>query len=327
MILWAVLGVGAAASALGLWTGVAGLRRRRSTAIDERWRAIAARLELSPARVPGVRHRFVGRFLGRPVEIFVARRGWAELRTRIGLPMPAGLQLVHKRTAQVLGLRHLRDVRVGATPFDDEVIVHCDHPAAAIRLLRDEATRAAVHELLDSQPYTYVIGNDVIVHLAPGADEAAAKTAVRKLCRAAELLEEHSRDLALEAETQRQQMRLERRDPPARPALPVLTTEERAVVQRAGTRRAVLVATGGIPLLASTALLFAGELVRAVDPGSAVAGATRAWFFAGSAVSLLLLSIFLPQYRCPACRAKVVDEEGGPDFSAHACPACGVRLR
>lgn len=330
MSLWAVIALAAGGFGVALWTGVAGLRGRRSKAIDEGWRALAARLELSPEPVPGVRHRFVGRFLGRPVEIFVARGGWAEVRTRIGAPMPAGLHLVHQRTAAILGLKQLRDVRVGASPFDDEVIVHSDHPAAAIRLLRDEPTRAAVHALLTSQPYTYVVGNDAIVHLPPTVDAALARDAVRKLCHAAEVLEEHSRELALEAASQREQVRLGHSPPPPlpeRPALPSLTTEERRLLSRAATQRAVLLASGGVPLLVSTVALLGGELFRWVDPGSPVPGALRAYAFSGGAVGLLMLALSLPQYRCPGCRQKVVDEDGGPDLSAHACPRCGVRLR
>lgn len=296
--------------------------------LDAHWRQVAHRLELAPHPVKGVRHRFAGQWRGREIEIFVHRSGDAQLRTRIGAPVPGGFQLVHKRTAAALGLKGLRDLQVGAVAFDHEVIVSAEHPAAAIRLLQEERSREAVLALLRDGPHTWFIGDDVIVDLTAGMGEDQVRASLRKLCDAAHLLEERARELAREAASQRERTLQERSERSTATGVPMAMREERRVLERAARRRRIALWPGIGCLLAATAGLFAVGISKAIGSGSSE---VRTFFAAFSIISaglgVLALIVGVQLYACPACGKEVVGRDGGPDLSAQSCPNCCVRLR
>ncbi len=88
------------------------------------------------------------------------------LRVRIPTALPTGLQLDSEleaaRTRRPVGFR---DIQVGTPAFDDCVHVRALHPAAAVRLLRDEELLRRIPQLLTAHPRARLAGDELILPL------------------------------------------------------------------------------------------------------------------------------------------------------------------
>ncbi|HEX8706401.1 MAG TPA: hypothetical protein VF815_46635 [Myxococcaceae bacterium] len=96
-------------------------------------------------------------FVGRP---------WKPLEVRTAIPatLPLGLSL----TPQGKGshLRGMQDIQVGVPDLDAHFQVQGEHPAAAIRYLREEQTQQALRALITADPQASVTHGEVRLTLA-----------------------------------------------------------------------------------------------------------------------------------------------------------------
>ncbi len=96
----------------------------------------------------------------------VAGRPWGPLQVRMAIPatLPLGLSL----TPQGKGshLRGMQDIQVGLPDLDAHFQVQGEHPAAAIRYLREERAQQALRTLVSSDPQGVVAHGEVRLTLA-----------------------------------------------------------------------------------------------------------------------------------------------------------------
>lgn len=313
----------------GAWA-IAAVRRRRLRAIAERWRALAPRLELALDGAGATRlARLSGRFRGQAVEVVVHGDGRAEMRAGIDAPLPKGLHLLHRRTVEALKVQGLRDSIVGVPDFDRDVVVHSEHPAATIRLLRDERAREAVYALLREYPGARVAGADAMVLLSPDAPDDALKAALRRLTDAAYAVAEAARDLALEARQTRESSRAEVPEL-VRPRFTPLSDAflyQRNVLAAAARQRRIIYGMGLVPIgVGVLAMAGAVGLEHLLGPSSALGS----WRLGGSfamGLGIAAMSLGAAHYRCPACREPVRGPHEAIDLVAPSCRSCGIRLR
>ncbi|MDY7228917.1 hypothetical protein [Hyalangium rubrum] len=132
--------------------------------ISQRFEEFAKTLGLGPPGPSGAR----GRLFGTDVRLELNARREFVTRARIPGPLVTGLQIESEQAVGASGrFAGFRDIQVGVPAFDTCVHVRALNPAAAIRLLKDEALLRHLPAFLTTHPRARLAGDELIVPLPP----------------------------------------------------------------------------------------------------------------------------------------------------------------
>lgn len=278
---------------------------------------LANPLELAPAKGRGGRARLVGTHQGISVEIEIARGVKPSLSCALDAPLPPGLWV----TREEHGPLHRdsgRDLQLGDPVLDPLLHIECEHPAAAIRILRAPNVRERLAELFENHRRVHLIGPRLRISKLEDASVETVRVALGRMARLAAALseaarEEEARHAENKAESRALAKSIEARPKPKRAPKPEVAASPPAGlwVERAYAKRArqsliwICLPSVGLFAMWTHARPSAAPWEWCIPIGIAVA---LSWW----------------RNICPSCERRFMLRN---KYWDGICPHCGVALR